>query len=66
MIIILLVIVIMIIIIIIIMIVLRFDGYRNEDRTSPRNHIIFLLHTIFMLAILIIPFTNNRENLGYY
>jgi len=29
-------------------------------------NIIFLLHTIFLLAILIIPFTNNRENLEFY
>ena len=29
-------------------------------------NIIFLLHTIFLLAIRIIPFTNNRENLEFY
>src|SRR5210317_2670168 len=29
-------------------------------------NIIFLLHTIFLLMILIIPFTNNRRNLEFY
>ena len=29
-------------------------------------NIIFALHTIFILMILIVPFTNNRRNLEFY
>ena len=29
-------------------------------------NIIFLLHTLFLLAILIVPFTNNKRNLEFY
>jgi hypothetical protein len=29
-------------------------------------NIIFLLHALFLLAILIVPFTNNERNLKFY
>jgi len=29
-------------------------------------NIIFLIHLIFLLAILIVPFTNNQKNLEFY
>jgi len=29
-------------------------------------NIIFFMHVVFLLAILIVPFTNNRKNLEFY